>query len=125
MDEFELSDLEKEKNDYHNTCYQNTIHVKRCSHEKLKMWFIFSCLCYNACINLTGYHPPGLTAGPLIFFCQNLHPRDSFSVQNSGLRVKNETKVPIPGHNLPSSNAKISIEKGTLFYKSTFFSNFP
>ena len=28
MDEFEQSDLEKETNDSHNTCYQNTIRYK-------------------------------------------------------------------------------------------------
>ena len=28
MDKFERSDLEKETNDSHNTCYQNTIRYK-------------------------------------------------------------------------------------------------
>ena len=28
MDEFEQSDLEKETNDFHNTCYQNAIRYK-------------------------------------------------------------------------------------------------
>ena len=28
MDKFEQSDLEKETNDSHNTCYQNAVHYK-------------------------------------------------------------------------------------------------
>ena len=62
-------------------------------------------------INLTGYYPPpGLTAGPLIFSV-NPHPRDSFSVQNSGPRVEKTKQVPTPGYNLPSLNAKRSMKK--------------
>ena len=37
MDEFEQSDLEKERNDSHDTCYQNAKRCKRkrkCFHEK-------------------------------------------------------------------------------------------
>ena len=40
MDEFEQSDLEKETNDSHNTCYQNAIHYK----EKENV-FIKNCKC--------------------------------------------------------------------------------
>ena len=50
MDVFEQSNSEKETNDSHNTFYQNAIYYK--GHEnafirKLKVCYIFSCLCYK------------------------------------------------------------------------------
>ena len=43
--------------------------------------------------------PPGADRRATNFFRQNPHPRDSFSVQNSGPRVKKKTKQksPTPG----------------------------
>ena len=50
----------------------------------------------NAGINLTGYHPQGLTPGPLIFSVKNPRPGDNFSVQNSGPRVEGTKLNPHP-----------------------------
>ena len=49
----------------------------------------------NAGINLTGDHTPRADRRATNFFRQNPHPRDSFSVQNSGPRVK-KTKQKSP-----------------------------
>ena len=80
----------------------------------------------NAGINLTGYHPPPRAdCWATNFFRQNPHPRDSFSAQNSGPRVKkNETKIPTPGHNLPCSNAKRSMKKEHNSIKAVSFQIF-
>ena len=50
MDEFEQSDVGKEKNDSHNTFCQNLIHIKAIENafiKKIKLWYIFSCVCYK------------------------------------------------------------------------------
>ena len=63
MDEFEQSALEKETNDYHNTCYQNAIHYKEKENafiKKLLMWFIFFCLSYKTRGNMTEVFSVGL-----------------------------------------------------------------
>ena len=65
----------------------------------------------NAGINLTGYHPPCANPWATNFFHQNPHPGDQFSVQNSSLQVEKQNKIPTPGHNLLSSNAKISMKR--------------
>ena len=54
-------------------------------------------------INLTGYHSPHRAEPHATnFFRQNAHPRDSFSVQNSGPRVeKTKQKSPPPGITCP------------------------
>ena len=79
-----------------------------------------------AAINLTGYHPPlpRLTAGPLIFSVKIPTPGAAFQCKTPAPGSKNETKVPTPGHNLPSSNAKISIEKGHYSIKAVSFQIF-
>ena len=65
----------------------------------------------NAGINLTGYHPlPGLTSGPLIFFIKIPTPGTAFQCKTLAPGKKNETKIPTPGHSLPSLNAKRSME---------------
>ena len=75
---------------------------------------VYATLSY-AGINLTGYHPPPppppANPGATNFFRQDPRPGDSFSVQNSGPRVEKQSKIPTPGHNLPSSNAKISMKR--------------
>ena len=47
-------------------------------------------------INLTGYHPPWADPRTTNFFRQNPHPRDSFSVQNSGPRVEKTKQKSLP-----------------------------
>ena len=37
MDEFEQSDLEKETNDFHNSCYQNAISYQEKENASIKM----------------------------------------------------------------------------------------
>ena len=82
-------------------------------------------------INLTGYHPPRLTAGPLIFPLKSLPPGQLFSAKLWPPDQKNETKIPTPGHNLfkcldiTEFKCLDITKKGTLFYKSSFFPNFP
>ena len=63
----------------------------------------------NGGIILTGYHPPFARATN--FFRQNPRPGDSFLVQNVGPRAEKRNKIPTPRHDLPSSNAKISVKK--------------
>ena len=74
----------------------------------------------NAGINLTPQANPRATN----FFHQKPHPRDSFSVQNSGSQVEKRNKIPTPGHNLPGSNAKISMKKEHNSIKAVSFQIF-
>ena len=60
----------------------------------------------NAGINLTGYHSPG----PLIFFSKS-PLRTAFQCKTPAPGSRKRHKMPIPGHNLSSSNAKISTKK--------------
>ena len=62
-----------------------------------KTWeYCETTLLKNLCsINLIGYHPPWADRRATNFFRQNPHTRDSFSVQNSGPRVK-KTKQKSP-----------------------------
>ena len=90
---------------------------------QMKSIYLFKSPIY-AGINLTGYHPPRADRQATNFFRQNPHPRDSFSVQNSSHRVKNETKIPTPGYNLPSSNAKISMKREHYSIKAVSFQIF-
>ena len=69
-------------------------------------------------INLTGYHPPGLTPGPLP------KPRTAFQCKTSAPWLKNETEIPTPRHNLPSSNANISMKKEHYSVKAVSFQIF-
>ena len=80
----------------------------------------------NAGINLTGYHPPppGLTPGPLIFFRQNPRPGTAFKCKTLAPGSKNETKIPTPGHKLPSLNAKRSMKKEHNSIKAVSFQIF-
>ena len=68
----------------------------------------------NAGINLTGYHLPGLTPVPLIFPSKSPPPGQRFSAKLRPPGRKNETKIPTPGHDLPSSNAKISMKRNII-----------
>ena len=63
-----------------------------------------------ASINLTGYHPPGLTARPIIFPSKSPPRGQLFIAKLQPLGRKKRNKIPTPGHNLPSSNAKISMK---------------
>ena len=45
-------------------------------------------------INFTGYHPPGLTPGPLIFSVKIPAPGTAFSAKLRPPGRKNETKSP-------------------------------
>ena len=65
----------------------------------------YSYSCY-ASINLTGYHPPG----PLNFSVNIPAPGTAFQCKTPAPGSKKRTKIPTPGHNLPSSNAKISMK---------------
>ena len=67
--------------------------------------------------------PPRLTAGPLIIPSKSPPPGQLFSAKLRPPDQKNETKIPTPGHNL--FKCLDITEKGTLFYKSSFFPNFP
>ena len=63
MDEFEQSDLGKETNDSHNTCYQNSIRYKEKENAFIKnwlMWLIFFCLCYKTRGSMTEIFSVGL-----------------------------------------------------------------
>ena len=67
-------------------------------------------LASDASINLTGYHLPLADPQATNFFCQNPCPGDSFpgaKLRSPGRKKRN--KIPTPGHNLPGSNAKISM----------------
>ena len=44
MDEFDQSDLVKERNDFNNNCYQISMHYKEIENAFIKN---FSCLCYK------------------------------------------------------------------------------
>ena len=63
-----------------------------------------------ASINLTGYHPPGLTPWPLIFSVKIPSPGTAFQCKTRAPGSKKRNKIPTPGHNLPSSNVKISMK---------------
>ena len=58
-------------------------------------------------------------------------PRTAFQCKTLAPGSKNETKIPTPGHNLfkcldiTEFKCLDITEKGTLFYKSSFFPNFP
>ena len=58
------------------------------------------------------------------FFHQNPHPRTAFSAKLRPPGRKNETKIPTHGHNLPSSNAKISMTKEHNSIKAVSFQIF-
>ena len=75
-------------------------------------------------INLTGYHPPGLTPRPLIFSVKIPVPGTAFQCKPPAPGSKNETKIPTPGHNLPSSNAKRSMKKEHNSIKAVSFQIF-
>ena len=64
----------------------------------------------NASISLTGSHPPGLTAGPLIFSVKIPAPGTAFQCKTPAPGSEKRNKIPTPGRNLPSSNAKISMK---------------
>ena len=70
------------------------------------------------------YHPPGLTPGPLIFSVKIPAPRTAFQCRTSAPGSKKKTKIPTPGHNLPSSNAKISMKKEHYSIKAVSFQIF-
>ena len=55
--------------------------------------------------------PPRLTAGPLILSIKIPTSGTAFSAKLQPPGKKNETKIPTPGHNSPSSNAKISLKR--------------
>ena len=63
-----------------------------------------------ASINLTGYHPPGLTAGPLIFSAKIPTRGTVFQCKTPANGSEKTKQNPHPGHHLPSSNAKISMK---------------
>ena len=66
----------------------------------------------NAGINLTSYHPPPrLTPGPLIFSIKIPTPGTALQCKTPAPGSRKRNKIPTPGHNLPGSNAKISIKK--------------
>ena len=82
--------------------------------------------CY-AGINLTGYHPPPPKADcrATNFFRQNPRPGGqlfSAKLRSPGRNKRN--KIPTPGHNLPSSNAKISMKKDHNSKGAYFLSKF-
>ena len=74
-------------------------------------------------INLTGYHPPPpeLIAWPLIFPVKIPTPRTAFQCKTPAPGSKNKTKIPTTGHNLPSSNAKISLKREHYSIKAVSF----
>ena len=61
-------------------------------------------------VNLTGYHPPGLTPGPPIFSVKIPAPGQLFSAKLRPPGRENETKSPPRAYFL-SSNVKISMKK--------------
>ena len=81
------------------------------------------CMC-NAGINLTGYHPPGLTPGPLIFSVKIPAPGTAFQYKTLAPGSKKRNKNPPPGHNLPSSNAKRSMKNEHNSIKAVSFQIF-
>ena len=66
--------------------------------------------CTNAGINLTSYHPP-LIPGPLISSVKIPVPGTAFQCKTPAPGSKKRNKNPHAGHNLPSLNAKRSMEK--------------
>ena len=65
----------------------------------------------NAGISWTGYHPPGLTPEPLIFSVKIPTPGAAFQCKTPAPRSKKQNDIPIPGHCLSNSNAKILMKK--------------
>ena len=81
----------------------------------------------NAGINLTGYYPPSPRAdrrATNFFPSKSPPPRQLFSAKLRPPGQKNETKIPTPGHNLPSSNAKISLKREHYSVKAVSFQIF-
>ena len=81
----------------------------------------------NAGINFTGYHPPhppGLTPGPLIFSVKISTSGTTFQCKTPAPRSKKWSKIPTPGHNLTSLNAKISMKKERNSIRAAFFQIF-
>ena len=81
----------------------------------------------NADINLTGYHQTPLARAdsrPLFFPSKSPPPGQLFSAKLRPPSRKIETKIPTPGHNLPSSNAKRSMEKEHNSIKAVSFQIF-
>ena len=67
---------------------------------------------------------PGLTPGPLIFSIKIPTLGQLFSAKLRPPGRKIETKIPTHGHNLPSSNAKISMTKEHNSIKAVSFQIF-
>ena len=94
----------------------------RTSHKDRKQMFANRCFklsayalvftYYYAGINLTGYHPPGLTAGPLILPSKCPPRGQFFSAKLRPPGRKNERKSPPPGIT-PLVRMSIINEKGT------------
>ena len=83
------------------------------------------CNRHYAGINLTCYHPPRTDSRAANFFpSKSLPPEKLFSAKLRSPGRKNETKIPTPGHNLPSSNAKISMKKEHYSKKTVSFQIF-
>ena len=68
--------------------------------------------------------PPGLTPGPLFFSVEIPAPRTAFQCKTPAPGRTNETKIPTPGQNLPTSNAKRSMEKEHNYIKAVSFQIF-
>ena len=84
----------------------------------------FTTLSFNtyAGITLTGYHAPG----PIFFSSESSSWGQLFQCKTLYPGSTKRNKIPTAGHNLPSSNANISMKKKhNKFYKSSFFPNFP
>ena len=65
-------------------------------------------------INLTSYHPPGLTPRLLIFSVKIPAPGTAFQCKTPAPGSKKRNKIPTPGHNFPCSNAKISMKRNII-----------
>ena len=75
-------------------------------------------------ISLTGYHPPGLSPGPLIFSVKIPVPGTTFQYKTPAPGSKKGNKIPTLGHNLPGSNDKISMKKEHNFIRAASFQIF-
>ena len=95
----------------YRTLHDNRIHHLKLAPIDFSPVHVFVAVFSNAGINLTGYHLPGLTPGPLNFFVKILSPRTAFQCKTPAPGSKKRNKIFTPGHNLPGSNAEISMKK--------------
>ena len=112
----------------HLTRFSRSVLFKHAASTMQKIWLLQSlslkdCLCRHQ-FNRLPSPPPGLTPGPLNFSVKIPAPGTAFQCKTPAPGSKKRNKIPTPGHNLPGSNAKISMKKEHNSIKAVSFQIF-